>query len=383
MSKIDQAIHIAKNNLRSCYSDRGIQTGSRRVYWSWDSFFASFGALELGDTDVVKKNLNLYLENQDRFGNTPKRIANPLYPLRFLGFKIDEAWDKKKPSYASPYYSGTSISQNPILVICFNQYIEKTNDIKFLEQNFDKLTKIFDFLKTRTYKNGLLKEPVGGGWAESILKRGAITYTNVCYCEALNCMSKLSKKANRIDLAEQFELQCEKIKSAINSLLWERSDGGYYSDWFGVSRHHYFNSDGNLLAILWHVADKTKTKKINNALDFLLEKANFPLPMTLNRYYFWRVFFTNQIAGIKHYHMSFSWIWLGCLAAIVKQEIGQLKESKKIILKISEIIVRDGCVQEIYHKGHAVTAWLYKSEKPWAWSAGLFLYTCKKLGYKL
>lgn len=383
MTKIDQAIQIAKKNLRSCYGDRGIQTGSRKVYWSWDSFFASFGSLEIGDFEIVKKNLQLFLHFQNKQGNTPKRIANPLYPLRYLGLPISESWDKKRPSFASPYYTGISISQNPVLVICFYEYIKKTGNKDFLKDNFAKLLEIFDFLKTRTYKNGLLKEPVGGGWAESILKRGAITYTNACYVRSLWCMAELCKETKNYELEKRFLLEYQNINDQINNHLWEKSDGGYYSDWFGVSRHHYFSSDGNLLAILWNIADKTKTKKINRALDFLLENAKFPLPMTLNRYYFWRVFFANQIAGIKNYHMSYSWIWLGCLAALAKHKIGQTKEAKKIISRISEIIVRDDCVQEIYHKSYAVRAWLYKSEKPWAWSAGLFLYACKKLGYKL
>lgn len=380
---IQEAIRIAKQNLRSCYTDRGILTGSRKVYWSWDSFFASFGALELGDFEIVKKNLELYLNLQNESGNIPKRIANPFYPLKFLHLPISEMPDKQKPNYSSPYYTGRSLSQGPTLIIAFYQYFDKTKDKDFLISNYSKLKKIISFLSSHTYESGLLRESIGGGWAESILKRGAIAYTNMCFAQSLLCMSKLSKKLGKAKDSTFYLNKYKLVRKVIDQRLWEERGGGYYSDWLGLSRHHYFSSDGNLFAVLWGIADRDKTSKIMRQVDILLSVSQPPLPLTLSRYYFWRIFITNQLAGLKHYHIRFSWPWLGCLAALAKLKTNDKKQAIQILNSIAKVIVCDQSVCETYNAGRPVKVFFYKSEKPWAWGAGFFLYACHKAGFKI
>lgn len=374
---LTEAKKIAARDLRSCYSDLGILTGSRSVYWSWDSFFASFGALALGDQQIVKKNLSLYLTNQSSEGNIPKRIANPLYPLKYLGLPIKESPQFQKPSFASPYYTGISISQNPVFIIAFERYVSATNDIEFLKENYNKLEKIMSFLEKHTYSSGLLKESLGGGWAESVLKRGAVTYTNICYVESLRAMSELSTKLQSIHRQEHYKRQSRQLIKAVDSLLWDESRGGFYCDWLGWHKHHSFSSDGNLLAVLWNVADTTKSKKILTRITNMLESSILPLPLTFDSYSYYRVFIANRIGGLKDYHVGFSWLWLGALAAICFHQNGQKDAAKKVLKQIAQRIVNDGAVYEIYHHNKPVNLLLYKSEKPWAWSAGLFLYACK------
>jgi len=379
-SVISKAIEIAKRDLRSCYAEKGILTGSRGVYWSWDSFYASLGALEIGDFDIVKKNLSLYLNYQRESGNIPKRVAHPLYPLRYLGFPIKELPQKQKPNYMSPYFTGTSISQCPVFIIAFYEYVTKSGDFKYLESNFNKLLNMVSFLGDHSYKSGLLKESVGGGWAESVLKRGAIAYSNMNYVKSLENMADMARMLKKEEEEKHLTAKAEKVKKAVNKILWDEKDGGFYSDWVGRARHHYFVSDGNLLAILWGVASEAQSKKIDINLDKLLQKDDLPLPLTYSRYYFWRIYFTNILAGIKDYHVGFSWLWLGSLAAVAKQMLGQHEEAKKILESISKAIIQYGSVFEIYDKGRPVSTLFYKSEKPWAWAAGIFIYSCKKCG---
>lgn len=383
MDQIKEAIGIAKKGLRSCYTDRGIHTGSRRVYWSWDSFFASFGALEIGDKQIVRKNLELYLNYQNSRGNIPKRIANPLYAFKYIKLPISENPSKQKPSFASPYYIGPSISQCPILIICFHQFIKKTHDISFLKKNYGKLKKIILFLENSRYKSGLLRESVGGGWAESVLKRGAITYTNMCYFRSIVCMKDMAIKLNKKNDARNFDVESVKIKKAIDEKLWEGSKGGFFSDWYGLSRHHHFNADGNLLALWWSIASTKQTKKIDKKINELLAESDPPIQQTSERYFFWRIFFTNQLSGLKNYHTRFSWLWLGCLAALAKKQIGKEERGRKIIKEIADKIVEYNSVHEIYFNKKPVDLFFYKSEKPWAWAAGLFIYACKELGYSV
>jgi len=383
MNNIEQAIEIAKKDLRACYKENGIQTGSRKVYWSWDSFFASFGSLEIGDFDVVKKNLQLYLNYQNAAGNIPKRIANPLYPLRYLKIPISENPKKQRPNYSGPYYTGKSLAQCPVFIIGFYQYVKKAGDKKFLRLNYKKLKLIIEFLSQHTYHDGLLRESFGGGWAESVLKRGAITYTNVCYAESLNLMRKMALMVGKSADAKNYHQCYLKVKDSLDKKLWHDNNGEFYSDWYGFSRHHYFTSDGNMLAILWNIADDKKTIKINMQINKLLKEAKYPLPLTTDRYYFWRIYFANQIGGIKNYHVRFSWLWLGCVAALVKLKIGEKAAATKILRAIADAIVKNGSVHEIYKNGKPVHLLFYKSETPWAWGAGLFIYACKQAGFRV
>lgn len=379
---ITQALEIAKRDLRSCYTEQGIKTGSREVYWSWDSFFASFGSLVIGDFAIVKKNLKLYLEHQDHEGNIPKRIANPLYALKYIGLPISEDAASQKPTYSSPYYTGTSISQNPLLVVTMLMYYKSTDDKTFLADNLEKMEHIFALLDRYSYKSGLLRESLGGGWAESVLKRGAIAYTNMCYAESLRSMSEICDILGKKTRSKHYIDKYFKVKTVINSYLWDSSRGGFYSDWRGLRRHHYFNADGNLLSILWNIADSKKTASIIKSLDRLLRHSSLPLPLTFDNYSFLRIFIANRIGGMKDYHAGFSWLWLGAIAALVKNKLGQREAALSILEGIAKRIVKDNNVGEIYHNGRPVNLPFYKSEIPWAWSAGLFIYACSSIGIK-
>lgn len=376
---ISQALVIAKKDLRKCYSNKGILTGSRNVYWSWDSFYASLGSLEIGDYKIVKKNLLLYLNKQHKNGNIPKRIANPFYPLKYIGLPISEQHSKQKPSYASPYYTGTSISQCPVLIIALHSYLTKTDDWDFARRHKLKLIRILDFLHSQRYNSGLIKESLGGGWAESILKRGAVTYTNICYLYSLKLVAEIFFKIDEKLLSQRYLEEYEKVKEIVNNKLWVDDKYGHYRDWHGTTYHNQFSSDGNLLAAIWDIADNKQVEQINKHLDEALKISDPPLVASLGKYNYLRVFIVNRLGGIKNYHIEFSWLWLGAIAALFKYKIGKTRESIKILEDISKTIVKYGSVYEIYNNGKPVRTLFYKSEKPWAWSAGIFIYACHKV----
>lgn len=376
---ISQALKIAKTDLRKCYSNEGILTGSRNVYWSWDSFYASLGSLEIGDYKIVKKNLLLYLNNQHQNGNIPKRIANPLYPLKYLGLPISEQHSRQKPGYASPYYTGTSLSQCPVFFIALHSYLSKTNDWDFARQHKTKLIRILDYLYSQRYKSGLIKESLGGGWAESILKRGAITYTNICYAYSLKLAAEIFIMVDDELLGQRFSKEHKKVKEIINKKLWIDNEYGSYRDWHGLTHHNQFSTDGNLLAAIWGIADNKQIEQINKHLDDALKVSGLPLVASLGQYNYFRVFIINRLGGIKNYHIGFSWLWLGAIAAIFKVKIGKTQEAIKILEDISETIIKYGSVYEIYNNSKPVRTFFYKSEKPWAWSAGMFIYACHEV----
>lgn len=270
-----------------------------------------------------------------------------------------------------------------MLVIAFHNYITESGDIDFLKKHFNKLSKIFHFLEKYRYKSELLREGVGGGWAEGVLKRGAIAFTNICYVRSLECFRDLSKKLGKADFEKEFHEKYERVKAAINQKLWSDGKEGFYIDWQGFNRHHYFASDSNILSILWDVVDRNNIKYLDKKLDKLAHKSKVPMPVAESKYFIARVFFLNLIGGLKNYHIDFSWSWLGSAYALAKLKIGQKKEAIKILEKIAYVIVRDKTVSEVYFSNKPVEVMFYESEKPWAWGAGMFLYACSKAGFKV
>ena len=74
MDVIEKAYKISVRELRRNYYPEGIVTGKlRKTFWSWDSFFASFGANRLKDFYAVKRNLLLYLKYQKKNGMRKKQ----------------------------------------------------------------------------------------------------------------------------------------------------------------------------------------------------------------------------------------------------------------------------------------------------------------------
>jgi len=141
------------------------------------------------------------------------------------------------------------------------------------------------------------------------------------------------------------------------------------------SRQDYFASFGNLLAILFDFADREKSLLIlefaqKNCLNSFTLETNYP------KYPFWRIPFWNHLGGMADYsNRGCLWLQPGILYALALHKIGKKLEAQNMLIKISKTIIKHNGVFEIYERdGTPVNRYIYKSEYPFAWSSGLFLY---------
>src|SRR4051812_35990251 len=76
-----------EEKLKGQYGTNGIYAGSTHFhdYWCRDSMFASFGALSLGDHEVVGAAVNNFLNNLRADGHVAMRIGSKNQVLRYLG----------------------------------------------------------------------------------------------------------------------------------------------------------------------------------------------------------------------------------------------------------------------------------------------------------
>ena len=134
------------------------------------------------------------------------------------------------------------------------------------------------------------------------------------------------------------------------------------------------------MAITFNIANKKQSLKIQRCIKRF--KINQAVPSKTNypKYPSTRVSLINHLGGLGDYHNGLSWLWLGCLDAIAKNKIGMKKQAKQLLKQIAEIIVKHNGVYEVYEQnGKPVKRFLYKSEHPFAWSSGLFIYAVHNL----
>jgi len=375
---IKESFDIAVKNLRTCYGKNGIFAGKSHFkdYWARDSFFASFGCLKIGDYEIVKTNLQLFQSNMSKTGQLPLRVGRRIHEIILGKLKLRKE-HIRKPIYRFDFNNKTTVDQNSLFIICASQYVKTTKDDDYLNSNIHVFEKIINWNFKNDKNNDLLiEEDELCNWADSVKKKGAVLYTNVCHCYALKCMAHLLKKFSKHKSEHYLKLHL-KVKDKINELFW---NGEHYIDWIYKGNHYnYFSTDGNMLAILWDIADKTKARHIEEAAH-IFELNEIPSQCVYPNYPSKYISKEAKLLGVPDYHNGMSWLWLGCINAIAKNKIGMKNEARRLIEKISALILEYNNVYEVYEKsGRPVSRILYKSENPFAWSAGLFIYSVLEL----
>ena len=372
LSIIEKALNIAIRDLRKCYDKYGILAGRRRFddYWARDSFFASLGCTKIGDYEIVKKNLELFLKYQKEDGQLPRRIDTSYVPLKYLGFKKKRK--KLSPTYKTALKTSPSVDQNSLFIIALLDYVLGSKDYDFASKNTKKIRKAIEWnFKQDRDLDYLIEEGYLASWEDTIYRKGKILYTNALHYKAVSQASKLYEILNYESRAQFYSLLAKRIKKAINNAFW---GGEYYYCWKDKKIHKEFNADGNLMAILYGIADKEKSEKIFRYMKNL-PIYDPPLRNTFPRNSIWRVNIERIVTKTYGYHGLYSWIWLGCLYTDALLSCGKYGEGYKNFLEISKIIVKYDGVYEVYFKGKPIENRFISSETPFSWSSGAFIST--------
>ncbi|NTV23133.1 MAG: hypothetical protein HGA85_02020 [Nanoarchaeota archaeon] len=361
------AEEIARSSLRACYGDEGIFAGIHHFkdYWARDGFFASLGALEIGDSGIVKKNLQLFLTSLKKDGQVPLRIGKSSLGLAISSLGI--ILGRRKPIYDVDLTSTKPSDSNPLLIIAAHAYYLKTRD-KYILENLPLLEKALEWGHQRCDQDCLLEEEERCNWADSVKKKGKVFYTNVCHFKSIQCLAELYEQAKKIEKASHYSRIAKDVKVRLNQHFWT---GEHYADWIDREKiFNFFSTDGNMLAILWEVADKDKANKIIDcSMTFGLQDT--PSGCVHPYYPIEDIGWHTKMIGLKDYHNGLSWLWLGAISTLALLKVGRISEAKELMDKIDTLIEDHEEVYEVYDGGFPVNRTLYRSEHPFAWSAGL------------
>ncbi len=379
------ALQIATDNLRSGIERRLVATGEEkwvlcaglrnfREPWARDFSFAVHGLLELGETEVVKECLELFLHYQKPDGQFPVKIHSTGQLDRYL----HSLFGRHQPTHAPlhpKYLTGhntTSLDGNGLLLIAALYYIKRTGDELFGRAQWQALKNGLLWMETHaTHDEDLLHQDIFTDWADSIARPGHILYTNVIYWKALHELAEVAGKLGAFAEQQSYQLKAERVKQAINGHFWD-DNLGYF-----ITSHQFkmLNSDGNLLAIAWGLANASQSHHIlDNMARFNMAD---PVPTQVTHLAYPRQYIAleNWLAGISHYHTHAAWMWLGAWHVIALARMERVAEAEMLLFRLGRVIVQDGVVHEVYglNGRHLSTRW-YRSEAPLTWNAGMLVH---------
>ena len=340
---------LIEKNLRKQYGPHGIYAGAThfRDYWARDSLFACLGALAIGDHEQVRKTLEHFLANLRADGHVPLRIGARSEVARYFGLPT-----RTGAIHAQDKGSNDSVDGNALLLIVAAEYERKTN--KKLDRAL--LTKTYGWLIKRE-RNGLLSQGPYACWEDSIKVSGPRLYTNVCTFAAHNAAAYLFQdlKANKRAALSRSQIQ-----------KWWCDD--HFTD--GESRDAAIvMTAGNLLAVVWGVANKEQSKKI---LVRIANRTSVCPPGGFFRPTMREVFIPFFFIGLADYHAKIEWSWLAPLEMLAYRTVGNTKELNARKKAFDTLVTTFGGVFEVYERNAPVKRWFYRSETNFAWALGVY-----------
>ena len=231
---------------------------------------------------------------------------------------------------------GNHFDSPSFFVIMIYDYIKNTGDETLLEEIvggetiFKKAVAVIERLSQYTDRTGLIFKPGKYNkrdWADEVNRNGYVTYVEVLYARALYCLAKMHTWQN-IAGEEKYAQKYEKVKSAINKILFNEEKGYFvnYKDGDFVEENLSIDT---VFAVIFKIADKERSLRILDAMEKLLETRNnqdidadFGVACVYPPY--------ERLTGANHrsarhfdYHNGANWPYLSAMYAYAKMIYGK------------------------------------------------------------
>ena len=392
---LDEGYRKAKEVLKECISPIGIKASAKKEgypqVWARDSMITSLGAIFTEDKEIemaVQKSLETLALYQNYLGCVPNYVD-----VR-----------SRKPNF-NAYADG-----NSWFVIGHYVFYRKTGNVKFLKKNYPAIKKSLLFNQYQDCdSSGLISMQEGSDWQDILSTRGKGLYINVLYATALKYAKEIAKICNDKKSSLFYERKSEEVKRKIKKMLWinmPKTVKLVKVDDLDVTRFSFqlnfkskpfflpylsfreygdwFDSLGNLLAIIFNIASNKQVKLI---LDYIFQ-AGIAEPFPIKDIYppifpgekDWREYYRKDNLNLPYqYQNGGIWPFIGGFYVVALVKSGRIKEAYENLLKLAEAN-RQGKEGE-----WEFNEWLHGlTGKPMgmvkqAWSAGMFIFAYKVL----
>jgi len=367
----EQLKDLIINSLRACYTKDGVVASPTHFsdYWARDTFFALPGMMIAGDYDKAKDSLELFLKYQRPDGKIPRKLSRDITIIKYLfGKKISRK--KPRPTYhglIKPFYAKDS---ELLFVIAFAQYLEETRDYDFAEQQYRAVQKALHW-HTQRLKDGFIHEHFLGNWMDTVFKFGAVLYTNVLYMRALEAMVLIAQVAGYDDEAEVYVHRARSMKRRLQKEFW---NGAFFADERRLRKRKVFDLAGNVLAVVYDVADQHQKRELLCSLETFYKKHGTWVPAVPTGQRWYKINPLAYVFGMADYHTTTVWLWIVALLMHAFYDNGASARAQAMLDEVTLALERDNAVGETYFTdGTAYKKYFWHSASPFLWSSGVLL----------
>ena len=361
---IDKAYERAIEVINQCSTKHGLfASGGKKGYkgvWSRDSFITFLGASLVEDKlfkETFKKSLKILGRYQSKKGQIPNAI---------------HGFDNKKP-----FVNYLTIDSTLWFIIGHYLYKKRYEDQEMFHKHKEKIDKALIWLSYQDMGEDIMLEQLPTtDWQDAFpQKYGKTINTQALYYYSLILMDKRK-------LARKLKFLVNKKKGL---RLW---NGEYYYAYRWKNHNKYkergewFDSLGNLLAIIFDLATSNQANKI---LKYIKQnKINYPYPVKsihppiTKKSKYWQDYYLDCDAKTPHHYLNGGiWPYIGGFYILALIKTKKFNEAKKELKKLAESNLKNNIFPEwidpITWKTHG---------RFQAWSAGMYILAYESLKKK-
>lgn len=359
---LEEAYEKAKEVIRICSTPHGLYaSGGNKGYtavWSRDSMISMIGASLVHNEhfkEVFKQSILILAENQGKTGQIPNCVD--------------------KFSERTPHVDYKTIDSSLWFIIGNYLFSKRYKDNSLIDDLKPTIEKSFNWLYNQDPGEvGMLAQLPTSDWQDAFPHRYGYTInTQALYYKALILYGKTE--------------EAKKLKFMVNEdkddSLW---NGNYYYSYRWKNHNKYkeigewFDSFGNMLAIIFDLAEKDQAEKI---LSYIKSK-KINEPYALRAIYppikpgdkDWQDYYLDCLAGVPNQYLNGGiWRFIGCYYVLALIKTGKLKDAEKELKKIAESDIKNN--NNFPEWVHPITKKAYGSLQ--AWEAGSYILAYESL----
>ncbi len=360
---LEEAYEKAKQVIKACSTKNGLYaSGGKHGYkgvWSRDSMITLIGASTDSDPlfkNQFKKSLQTLKKHQSKSGQIPNAV------LKF---------ERKKPQV-----DFKSIDSSLWYIIGNYVYKKRYKEKNLFESNKKSIERATTWTKFRDVgEDTTLEQLPTTDWQDAFPhKYGAVISTQALYYKALDLTKerKLKRKLKKI------------LHKDKENKLWNQDFYWAYR-WKNHRKYKeigkWFDSFGNLIAVIYDLANKKNAKKIINYINRKKISNPYPVksiyPVIKRGSKYWKDYYLDAGATPNHYLNGGIWPYLGGLYVLSLIKIKMFKQAEKELTKLAESNL----------KGNLFPEWIHPKTKKThgklqAWSAGTYIWAYNSLKKK-
>ena len=408
---LDEGLKQAQSLLIGNGSKLGL-LGSSRAYrqvWARDSMIGGLGLL-LCETpeaaQIHRRSLEILRRYQSELGRIPHNVglANVHDPALIAhGGKLEGT---DGDVILDTAHAGCVDNNLWYIIGHYYNYVAQ-GDADYLREVWPSLDRALMWLRYQDSNEcGLLEVHEAMDWADLLANRYNVLFDNVLYCAAWQCMAQMAQVMGHD--AAFYAQQAADVRRKINTLLWVGAEEP--KDWTAIAQERKewlyplkrienelverpfylpyvafrdyadrFDTFGNLIAIIFGVADQTKANKILDCIHNTGLNEPYPVrvlyPVLHPGDRDWREYYrVRNLNQPHHYHNGGIWPYIGGFYVAALVQAGRLDEANlhldKLVAMNREARSGEWGFNEWFH-GESGRAMGYDGQ---SWSAAMFIY---------